>query len=196
MALDQLPDFLHEHYEIREWRHATAILVADYPEELGDVVEILSGFRLLRGYIEVGGGNKSKVAATLDHEFYTRGWQERRFDTRFVIDQYEHPSPTHKIDCFRNSVGLEIEWNNKDPFFDRDLNNFRLLFDLHVIAVGIIVTRCDNLQQIFDTLGRGSSYGESTTHMSKLLPKVEGGGAGGCPLLVFGISQKLYVDGA
>jgi hypothetical protein len=58
------------------------------------------------------------------------------------------------------------------------------------------VTRCDNLQQIFATLGRGSSYGESTTHMSKLLPKVEGGGAGGCPLLVFGISQKLYVDGA
>jgi hypothetical protein len=32
--------------------------------------------------------------------------------------------------------------------------------------------------------------------MSKLLPKIEGGGAGGCPLLVFGMSKKLYVDGA
>ena len=30
----------------------------------------------------------------------------------------------------KNGFGLEIEWNNKDPFFDRDLNNFRLLFDL------------------------------------------------------------------
>jgi hypothetical protein len=30
--------------------------------------------------------------------------------------------------------------------------------------------------------------------MRKLLPKVEGGGAGGCPLLVFGISAKLYVE--
>ena len=34
--------------------------------------------------------------------------------------------------------------------------------------------------------------GASTTHMSKLLPKIEGGGAGGCPVLVFGITKKLY----
>ena len=196
MALDQLPDFLREHYEIREWRHATAILATDFHDEFRDVIEVLTACRLLRSYIEVGGGNKSRVAAALDGAFDARGWQERRFDTRFVVDEQEHPSPTHKIDCFRNGIGIEIEWNNKDPFFDRDLNNFRLLFDLRVIAVGIVVTRCDNLQQIFDTLGRGSSHGESTTHMSKLAPKVEGGGAGGCPLLVFGISQTLYVDGA
>ena len=43
-------------------------------------------------------------------------------------------------------------------------------------------------------LNRGSSYGASTTHMSKLLPRIEGGGGGGCPLLVFGISKKLYVE--
>jgi len=196
MALDQLPPFLHDHYEIREWRHATAILAADFPDELRDIVEVLTAFRLLRSHIEVCGGNKSKVSGTIDRALHDRGWQERGFNTRFVIDQVELPSPTHKIDCFRNSIGLEIEWNNKDPFFDRDLNNFRLLFELRVIAVGIIVTRCDNLQDIFDQLGRGSSYGESTTHMSKLLPKVEGAGAGGCPLLVFGISKKLYLDGA
>lgn len=196
MALDQLPPFLHDHYEIREWRHATAILAADFPDELRDIVEVLTAFRLLRSHIEIGGGNKSKVAGTIDRALHDRGWQERGFNTRLVIDRVEIPSPTHKIDCFRNNIGLEIEWNNKDPFFDRDLNNFRLLFELRVIAVGIIVTRCDSLQDIFDRLGRGSSYGESTTHMSKLLPKVEGGGAGGCPLLVFGISKKLYLDGA
>ena len=91
-------------------------------------------------------------------------------------------------------MALEIEWNNKDPFFDRDLNNFRLLFDLRVISVGIIITRCDELQNIFDQLGRGKSYGASTTHMSKLLPKIEGGGGAGCPLLVFGISKKLDLE--
>lgn len=95
---------------------------------------------------------------------------------------------------FKNGVGLEIEWNNKDPFFDRDLNNFRLLFDLRVVSVGVIITRCDELQTIFGQLGRGASYGESTTHMRKLLPKIAGGGSGGCPLLVFGISAKMYVD--
>lgn len=89
-------------------------------------------------------------------------------------------------------MGLEIEWNNKDPFFDRDLNNFRLLFELRVISVGVIVTRCDSLQNIFERLGRGKSYGASTTHMSKLLPKIDGGGGGGCPLMVFGIKDVLY----
>jgi hypothetical protein len=89
-------------------------------------------------------------------------------------------------------VALEIEWNNKDPFFDRDLNNFRLLFDLRAVSVGVIVTRADELQRIFKEIGRGSSYGASTTHMSKLLPKIEGGGAAGCPLLVFGITAALY----
>ncbi|ABL66143.1 conserved hypothetical protein [Chlorobium phaeobacteroides DSM 266] len=96
------------------------------------------------------------------------------------------------MDCYKNKIALEIEWNNKDPFFDRDLNNFRLLFELRVISFGIIVTRCDALQNIFDQIGRGSSFGSSTTHMSKLLPKIEGGGGGGCPILVFGIKESLY----
>jgi hypothetical protein len=89
---------------------------------------------------------------------------------------------------------LEVEWNNKDPFFDRDLNNFRLLFDLRVIDVGLIITRCSDLQAIFNRLGKGKSYGNSTTHMQKLLPRIEGGGGGGCPILIFGISSKLYME--
>jgi hypothetical protein len=32
------------------------------------------------------------------------------------------------LDWFKSGVGLEMEWNNKDPFYDRDLNKFRLLF--------------------------------------------------------------------
>ncbi len=68
-----------------------------------------------------------------------------------------------------------------------------MLFDLRAISVGVIMTRCDDLQDIFNDLGRGASYGASTTHMSKLLPRIEGGGAG-CPLPVFGISKSLYVE--
>ena len=110
------------------------------------------------------------------------------------MDEIAIDSPTHKVDCFKNGVAVEIEWNNKDPFFDRDLNNFRLLFELRAISVGVIITRCDELQQIFDAIGRGKSYGPSTTHMSKLLPRIDGGGGGGCPILVFGITKKLYVE--
>lgn len=119
---------------------------------------------------------------------------EKQFQTAIEVDGARLDSPTHKIDCFKNGVALEIEWNNKDPFFDRDLNNFRLLFDLRAVSVGIILTRADALQDIFNQLGRGSSYGMSTTHMSKLLPRIRGGGGAGCPLLVFGITKALYEE--
>jgi hypothetical protein len=87
-----------------------------------------------------------------------------------------------------------MEWNNKDPFFDRDLNNFRLLFELRAIQVGIIITRARELQQIFRSVGKGSSYGAATTHHEKLWPKGEGGGAGGCPLLTFAIKPSAFID--
>lgn len=196
MTLDLLPDFLRENYEVHEWKHACAILKDDFPDEWNDIIKVLTEFRLLRSHIDIPGGNKSRVASAIDSKFTERGWVEKSFDTKVIIDQQTLESPTHNVDCFRNGVALEIEWNNKDPFFDRDLNNFRLLFELRAISVGIIITRCDELQAIFNQLGRGSSYGMSTTHMQKLLPKIEGGGGGGCPLLVFGISKKLYDEEA
>lgn len=181
-----------ERFEIHEWRHANAILRNDFPNEWKDIVEVLSDFRLCHSFIAAGGGRKSKVSEWIDKELYARGWLEKKFDTVVQVDEHEMASPTHGVDCYKNRVALEIEWNNKDPFYDRDLNNFRLLFDLRVISVGIIVTRCDALQAIFDTIGRGSSFGASTTHMSKLLPRIEGGSGGGCPLLVFGIKPSTY----
>lgn len=192
---DRLPEFLRTHYEIHEWRHASAILAHDFPEEWHDILDVLTAFRLRREWIEVGGGRKSQVADRIDSFLVQRGWEEKQFQTAMLVDGNRLDSPTHKIDCYRNKIGLEIEWNNKDPFFDRDLNNFRLLFDLRALSVGVIITRSDELQDIFNDLGRKSSFGASTTHMSKLLPRIEGGGGAGCPLLVFGITKKLYVDG-
>lgn len=194
MLHDRLPDFVRHHYEVHEWRHASAILASDYPAEWRDILDVLGAFRLRKSWIATGGGSKSKVSGFIDEFLYERGWIEKKFETGVLLDGVRLDSPTHQIDCYRNKVALEIEWNNKDPFFDRDLNNFRLLFDLRAVSVGVIVTRCDGLQDIFKELGRGSSYGASTTHMSKLLPKIEGGGAAGCPLLVFGISPSLYVE--
>jgi hypothetical protein len=144
--------------------------------------------------LTVGGGRKSKVSDHIDSFLYQRGWVEKQFATKVVVDDQHTESPTHKVDCFRHQVALEIEWNNKDPFFDRDLNNFRLLFDLRAISVGIIITRTDELQQIFADLGRGASYGASTTHMSKLVPRIDGGGGAGCPILAIGITKKLYLE--
>jgi hypothetical protein len=194
MSIDLLPEFIRENYEVHEWKHACAILHHDFPTEWDDILAVLSDFRLNRSWITNPGGRKSKVSEFIDSYLYGRDWVEKEFQTHVVVDEHTMDTPTHKIDCFRNRVALEIEWNNKDPFYDRDLNNFRLLFDLRAISVGVIITRCDNLQEIFNQLGRGSSYGASTTHMSKLLPRIEGNGGGGCPLLVFGLTQSLYTE--
>jgi hypothetical protein len=195
MATDTLPRFILENYEVHEWRHALAILRQDFPEEYAEIVDVLTRFRLLKSWITVGGGRKSKVSGWIDGELlHKHGWVPKNFDTKIIVDKQTFESPTHEVDCFKNRVALEIEWNNKDPFFDRDLNNFRLLFDLRVVSVGVILTRCDNLQDIFDELGRGESYGASTTHMSKLLPRIQGGGGAGCPIVAFGIKKSLYVQ--
>lgn len=194
MSVDLFPDFIQTNYEIHEWKHATTILHGDFPEEWNNLLETLNEFRLKKSWITVGGGRKSLVSDWLDSKLTEFGWIEKSFDTKMVVDNVENLSPTHKIDCYKNRVALEIEWNNKDPFFDRDLNNFRLLFDLRAISVGIIITRCDELQEIFNGLGRGSSYGASTTHMGKLLPRIQGGSGGGCPILVLGIKRTLFEE--
>ena len=187
-----IPADIQEAYEIHEWRHAAAILEKDFPKEWNDIVDVLRGFSLRKFDMLAGGGRKSQIASSLDSAFYERGWQEKHFETSVVIDDQKHDSPTHKVDCVKNRIALEVEWSNKDPFFDRDLNNFRLLFDLGAISIGVIITKSDALRDTIHDLGISSKYGSSTTWMQKLLPRIEGGGGGGCPLLVFGITNKVY----
>jgi len=193
-TLHLVPEDLRRMYEVREWRNAAGVLSTACPEEWQDIVEILSSFRLLRSEIQAAGGRKSPIANQLDGAFYARNWAEKQFQTSIKIDGEEFESPTHKVDCFKGRVALELEWNNKDPFFDRDLNNFRLLFDLRAIDVGVVVTRSTALDPIFKELGKYASYGASTTHSNKLWPRLDGGGGGGCPVLAFAITPELYVD--
>ncbi len=44
-------------------------------------------------------------------------------------------------------IWTAVEWNNKDPFFDRDLENFKRLHAEGAISVGIVVTRGSSLQE-------------------------------------------------
>jgi hypothetical protein len=189
-----VPADIATRYEVHEWRNGLAILSAAHPKELRNIIEVLRGFTLLKSDVLKPGASKGLISSKLDTHFTKLGWVEKKFDTKIVVDTAEHIAPTHKVDCYKNRVALEVEWNNKDPFYDRDLNNFRLLFDLRAIDAGVIITRCTELQQIFNKLGRGASFGNSTTHMAKLLPRLEGGGGGGCPVVVFGIRGAAYVE--
>ena len=193
-TLHLVPPDLQQLYHVKEWRNAAGVLTTACPAEWADLLAVLRDFRLLRSEVVVGGGNRSLVSRRIDGAFYSRGWREKDFATAFIVDESRIESPTHAVDCYKSGVALEVEWNNKDPFFDRDLNNFRLLFDLRAIQVGVIITRATELQTIFKAEGKGSSYGTATTHHEKLWPKLEGGGGGGCPVLTFAITAALYVD--
>src|SRR5208337_3479190 len=181
MALETIPKRIRDKYHIDERGHASAILASDYPNEFRDIVDCLEEFVLKKSHVLTPGGGRSPISAALDGFLQARGWRETSFDIKITIDGKPVPIPTHKIDDFKNEVGLEVEWNNKTEFYDRDLNNFRLLKELRVLAVGVMITRMSELQQLFNRLGKGASYGASTTHWDKLIPKVDGGGAGGCP---------------
>lgn len=189
-----VPDDIRERYHVKEWRNATGVLSTACPNEWADIQAVLRNFRLLKSEILVGGGNRSLISRRIDTQFYARGWEEKGFATSITVDKTTYDSPTHAVDCLKGGVAVEMEWNNKDPFFDRDLNNFRLLFDLRAIQVGIIITRSWELQEVFKALGKGASYGKATTHHEKLWSKIEGGGGGGCPVLTFAIRPALFED--
>ena len=192
MGTDLIPKAIRERYVIEERHHACAILKTDFCSEWEDIITALLQLRLPKSDILAPGGRKSPISVTLNGFFTAKGWSERSFDIRITADGEQTLAPTHHVDYFKNRVAIETEWNNKDPFYDRDLTSFRLLFELNVLSVGVIITRGDDLQGIFDKLGKGKSYGASTTHMSKLMPKLNNRSAGGCPVLAFGMTGALY----
>jgi len=192
MGLEAIPGDLLTRYQFKEWNHAAAILAGDFPHEWADLLGCLASFTLKKSAIVIGGGGRSQIPIELDSYLNARGWAEKHFDIGIRVDGAEIEVPTHKIDNFKNCVGIEVEWNNKTEFYDRDLNNFRLLHQLRAVSVGVIITRASELQDLFDELRIGPKYGNSTTHWNKLLPKIDGGGAGGCPVLVVGITARCY----
>jgi hypothetical protein len=112
---------------------------------------------------------------------------------------------THKIDYLKGRVAIDVEWNSKDQTFDRDLFAFRTFFEYDRISVGVLITRSNELDPWFAGLGTfidavgkerevKAKYGASTTHMGKLLTRLEAGRHGGCPILVFGITPRLLTE--
>jgi len=53
MAIHALPDIIKDGYEIHEWRHASAILASDFPDELSDICDVLGMFRLCKTFLQL-----------------------------------------------------------------------------------------------------------------------------------------------
>lgn len=193
---DYVPEDIKQLYEIHDYRHAAAILASEFQSEFTQICRALKTFRFTDAQVRRGGGNESQIPKTFSKILRPLGWEESKLNARQVVNGKEVSSDTHKIDYVKNRVALDLEWNSKDQTFDRDLYAFRAFFEYGRISVGVLVTRGASMVPYFRSLGKKvldkyGAEGGCTTHINKLLPRLEAGRSGGCPVLVFGITPKL-----
>ena len=114
------------------------------------------------------------------------------------------------IDALKGKLAVDIEWNAKDGNLDRDIAAYRAWYDFEEIAGAILITkdweRCkklvndiwsDYLQTIpperRDKLPIPVDLGTSTTtSIEKAKERIKRGDAGGCPVLVIGITENCW----
>jgi len=197
---------IRKYYECHDHRHATDILIRSFPEYTLEICDALMKLTITMKDIKAPGGNESAIPKKISELLRPMGWMEVRLTAKQVIDEEGGEEvvsiETHKIDYVKGRVAFDLEWNAKDQTFDRDLYAFRTFFDFRRISVGVLVTRSDELDDYFKSLGKykdkygvireyRAKYGASTTHMGKLLPRLKAGRSGGCPILALGITRAL-----
>ena len=213
-------------YELVETRDAASVLAASDPDCFSDVVTVLEGFALTYDMLTKAGGNKGRVAEHFDRQFRELGWREaqHRIETTAVLILRPHrgagevspierrtstSSPGHLVDNVKNKVALDVEWNAKDGNLDRDLSNFRALYDVGILSAGVIVTRhhvrtkyaANYVWRAAGNTAKLDKKGKelpllstaTTTNLEKLRPRLERGDAGGCPVLAIAVTDRCYV---
>ena len=150
LELYMLEKLSEKNFDIQYESHAAAIMEQDFPAALKDIEDVLLDVKIPIGEIIASGGGEAKGTQRLRRALNQCGWKKFNFEIRKTINGVERESISHEVDhvkAFEGNfkgnklVALEIEWNNKDPFFDRDLENFKRLHAEAAISVGVIVTR-------------------------------------------------------
>ncbi len=139
-------------FQILALHHAEAILKHDMPEAINELESVLLEAKLPVEELIRGGGGEGELTQRLRKRLSNDfGWKKHNFEIKKIVDGEERESISHEIDHVKKFpkgiFALEIEWNNKDPFFDRDLENFKRLHADGVISIGGIITRGTSLQE-------------------------------------------------
>jgi hypothetical protein len=151
-------------FQVEFHSHAAAILGVDFPDVALQLEDVLLRATVPIEEIIAGGGGEAKGTQRLRRGLAAHGWFTKTFTIVKTINGVPREAISHKMDHVREfvdatgtttAIALEIEWNNKDPFFDRDLENFKRLHADGAISVGIIVTRGRSLHESMrDLVGR------------------------------------------
>lgn len=134
--------------------HADAIMIVDFKEALIELENVLAEFSVPIAEIIGSGGGEAEGTQRLRKALHDKSWSKMKFVIEKKINDKPRPSISHEVDHVKEfkvngtpcMVALEIEWNNKDPFFDRDLENFKRLHAEGAISIGVVVTRGASLQ--------------------------------------------------
>jgi Restriction endonuclease BglII len=151
MNTKQLKKLQRKGFDVLFVSHAQAILTGDFPSALSELEDILDSVKLPITEIIGSGGGETKFTQRLRKLLADQDWKKHIFQISKVIDGVQKESISHEVDHVKAfsegmKIALEIEWNNKDPFFDRDLENFKRLHAEGAISVGVIITRGQSLQ--------------------------------------------------
>jgi Restriction endonuclease BglII len=137
-------------FELQFTNHAEAIMLHDFHDLIEELEGALLNISLPITEIIGGGGGEAKMTQRLRRGLAALHWTKHNFEMKKTVDGVPKESISHEIDHVRRAdngtVALEIEWNNKDPFFDRDLENFKRLHAEGAISIGGIVTRGSEMQ--------------------------------------------------
>ncbi len=124
----------------------------DMKESISELESVLVDVSIPVSELVYGGGGEGELTQRMRKALTEKhGWKKHVFEVKKIVDGKERESISHEIDHvkeFNNGTfALEIEWNNKDPFFDRDLENFKRLHADGVISIGAIITRGASLHE-------------------------------------------------
>lgn len=197
-----IPSDIQDLYEVHDFHHAAAVLANEFETEFTELCDALRAFRFNVQDVTEPGGSESQIPKKFSSLLRPKGWREEKLESKVVVDGREIKHETHKVDYIKGRVAFDLEWNSKDQTFDRDLYAFRSFFDCDKISLGVLVTRSNELDPWIKALGSyidkngkkrnyKDKFGASTTQLGKLLPRLNDGRNGGCPVLVFGITTKL-----
>ena len=172
-----IPQSIRSRYEVHDYKHAAAILANEFPGEFNEIIQVLEEFKITKENISNKGGNESQIPKNISAILRPHGWNEGQLKARLLVDEEEINFDTHKIDYVKGRVAFDLEWNSKDQTYDRDLYAFRAFWDYNKISVGVLLTRGESLNDLFQAYGKDikKKYGASTTWIGKLLPRLSAG---------------------
>lgn len=217
---DFVPEKFLSKFEFHSYNHAIEIITQAFPEEWEELLVCLDKFQVTTQDLIAAGGNETKIPQKIEDVLYPFGWKEIKITGDLIVKKYlrhinqrnkfsETPFEEekiegyidgHNVDFIKNRIAFDLEWNSKDQTFDRDLFAMRTYYDCNVISAGIILTRSEELNDLFKELldSDGKSilrkYGASTTWMGKLLPRLNARRNGGCPVLAIGMKKTCIID--